>query len=486
MSSISARITAGFYALAFLLLTLAAFTLSDLRFLAAHILQGTAVSSFVERIMEMRRQEKNYFLYQQPTDLANALQQAASAQQLLDENQPLFTTLCGVEGYHRLYQEVSHYHQLLRHLSLRPTTEAHLDEEQIRVAGHQLTEQSQHLSDLERSTLSEAVEQSRGWLLVTVLGVGLVGGLLGSMIARSVVRPLRQLEIDLAPIAAGRFRELPAPSQDQEMVSLATAFNRMLTELENRRRQLLHSEKLASLGILVSGVAHELNNPLSNISTACQLALEELAAGDPAPLKSWLQQIDTQTQRAHQIVWALSDYARRRPLTLEPIEITQLMETTLLLVRKELGQQVTLKRQLPAGLTIQADRQRMQQVLINLLKNAVDAGGAEVTITLTAQPIEQFEATSLHYCLGELHPTQKRRYIQITVADNGSGITPEALPHIFDPFFTTREVGQGMGLGLYIVQEIVRELEGCIGVVSELGVGTCFNLVLPCAHQEAI
>ncbi|MBF0220381.1 MAG: HAMP domain-containing histidine kinase [Gammaproteobacteria bacterium] len=352
----------------------------------------------------------------------------------------------------------------------------------VRLVGHQLTEDAQLFSELERTTLTKAIEQSRNWLLLTLLGVGLVGALLGTVIARSVVRPLRQLEHDLEPIAAGHFRQLPPPSNDQEMVALAAAFNRMLAELDERRRQLLHSEKLASLGILVAGVAHELNNPLSNISTACQLGLEDLASQEYQNLTQWLQQIDTQTQRAHHILLALSDYARRRPLTLEAVEIIPLLKTTLLLIRKELGRQVTLEQMLPEGLTIKADSQRLQQVFINLLKNAVDAGGPEVTITLSARAVENIVDSPLRFSLNETNG-QQRRYAQITVADNGEGINPETLPHIFDPFFTTRAVGQGMGLGLYIVQEIIRELAGGIVVESEPGKGTSFHLILPCARE---
>jgi len=489
MTSLSARITLGFYALAFLLLTLSAITFSDLHFLASHIRAGAAVSSFVERVMDIRRQEKNYFLYQQEADLSAALRGVEGARRLLEENRPLFEGLCNGLACERLRDELIDYGIILGSLAHVPAPVTRDFEEEVRQAGHRVSELARGLSEIERTTLSEAVTQSGQWLLGAVLVVGILGGLLGPAIARSVVQPLRQLEADLAPIAAGRFRELRAPARDREFVSFAAAFNRMLGELEDRRRQLLHSEKLASLGVLVSGVAHELNNPLCNISTSCQLALEEVGACQSEQMREWLRQIDEQTERARDIVLALSDYARGRPLTLEPVAVNDLLDKTLLLVRKELGRQVTLERRLPEGLAILTDRQRLQQVLINLLKNAVDAGGPEVTITLSAQPLDRPEAAlpQGRYRLGELPPPRGpenphgRRYALISIADNGPGIPPEVLAHIFDPFFTTRKLGQGMGLGLYIVQEIVQELEGCIAVDSEPGRGARFEIALPCA-----
>ena len=496
MPSISARISAGFYALAFLMLVLSAFTFSDLRFLASHIREGAAISTFVEQVMDMRRQEKNHFLYRDGADLTAAAQQLEGALALIDDNPALFQELCDGRACARLRDELQTYGSMLAELAYVPAEALQDSEDAVRQAGHRVTELARGLAENERAALSEAVVESGHWLLAAVLGVGLLGGILGPAVARSVVRPLRQLEVDLAPIAEGRFQELPPPSRDRELVSFAAAFNRMLGELENRRRQLLHAQKLASLGVLVSGVAHELNNPLSNISTSCQLALEELDGGDPAQVRDqvrgWLRQIDEQTERARRIVLALSDYARRRPLTLEPVEVRALIDTTLLLVLRDLGRQVTVLREIPAGLAILADRQRLQQVFINLLKNAVDAGGPEVTITLAARPLET-AAQALprgRYRLGELPPAfgpehpERPRYALISIADNGPGIGAEVLGHIFDPFYTTREVGQGMGLGLYIVQEIVQDLGGSIAVDSEPGRGTRFEIALPCAAGE--
>lgn len=486
MPSIAARITAGFYILAFLLLALSAITLSNLHFLAEHIRAGAAVSTFVEGVMETRRHEKNYFLYQDDSEGAAAQQQAGTARVLLEDNVELFEALCVRHPCAQLGEAISEYERLLAGLKEQPSHTVSDQAEAVRHAGHRVNELAQGLSERERASLSEALTQGGRWLLGAVLGVGVLGIGVGRLTARSLVVPLRRLESDLAPIAAGRFRELPAPSRDRELVSFTVAFNRMLAELKDRQRQLQHAEKLASLGVLVSGVAHELNNPLSNISTSCQLALEEVEVADPTQLRTWLTQIDEQTERARHILLALADYTRRRPLTREAVLVSDLLDTTLLLVRKELGRQVTLERALPDGLAILADPQRLQQVFINLLKNAVDAGGPQVTIRITANQMRG-EAARLPQgqCrLGGL-PGPTGCFVLITLADDGPGIAPEDIEHIFDPFFTTRGVGEGMGLGLYIVQDIVQELEGCIAVDSAPGKGTRFEIALPCVPAAA-
>lgn len=485
MASISLRITVGFALQIGLILVLAALTWSDLRLMANLIPEGAAVSTFVEEIMELRRLEKNYFLYQDQTALKEGQAMLTSALGLLDENPALFQGLCRQQDCQGLRQELLAYQKLLGQLASPDTKPG---EEEVRYAGQGLSEEARLLSKRERQSLTETLKQNGRWLFWAVLLVTLLGGVLGPVIARSLTRPLRQLEIDLAPIAAGQFRHLPAPSADREFQSLALAFNTMLEALEERRRQLLHSQKLASLGILVSGVAHELNNPLSNISTACQLALEEPADSLPPAVRDWLMQIDQQTGRAQHILLALTDYARQRPLTLEALDVNDLLDTTLLLARKELGRQVSLERQIPEGMAIIADRQRLQQIFINLLKNAVDAGGPEVTITLAGHPLV-LGLESLprgRHRLGELPKpdAQGPDYALLSLADNGPGIPPELMEHIFDPFFTTREVGQGTGLGLYIVQEIVSELGGAIAVDSEPGRGARFELALPCARQR--
>jgi signal transduction histidine kinase len=317
----------------------------------------------------------------------------------------------------------------------------------------------------------------------------------GQVLYRVVGRPLRQLEEQLAPLARGRFRSFSMVSKDREIVSFTQALNRMLEELDLHRRQVLQSEKLASLGTLASGVAHELNNPLGNISGAAQIALEEIAAlpsslPEPArdELRAWLTQIDEETERARQIVRILLDYSRRPSQESPPTPLRELLEKCLLLLRPRLPADDTVSFDIPADLLLCIDPQRMQQVFINLIQNALAAGGESVHIRIeaTAAKPRDWPPTDMATAPSQMLGTQSAaaRAVLIRVCDDGPGIPAERIGQVFDPFFTTRAPGEGTGLGLYIVGEIVQENGGAIAVTSPPGGGACFTLWLPCGDRS--
>jgi signal transduction histidine kinase len=304
-----------------------------------------------------------------------------------------------------------------------------------------------------------------------------------------VVTPLKRLAADLNPIAEGRFDRLELTSRNAEMITLREAFNRMLDELEARRRRLIQSEKLAALGVLVSGVAHELNNPLSNISSSNQLLLEELDTADHDTLRDWAITIDSETERARRIVDALQDFGRRQEPRMETIHLADLLERTLLLLKGQLRKtNTTVENHVPLDLTLRGDSQRLQQVFINLLRNAAESG-ENLTLQLRANACSlsgsPFPAGAT--VVGELgcHLRNRQSMVEISIEDNGAGISAASLPRVFEPFYTTREPGHGMGLGLYIVQEIVQEHDGCIAIASQLGQGTRVVVRLPCGGQHA-
>jgi signal transduction histidine kinase len=352
----------------------------------------------------------------------------------------------------------------------------------IRVTGQEITASAERIGERERAALAVTVQQSQRVLFFGVAAVVLLVGVGGPLLARAAVRPLRQLEAELVPIAAGRFAHFPEVSRDREIISLTAALNRMLDELEARRRQVLHSEKLASLGVLASGVAHELNNPLGNISSSCQILLEELDDADIETLRRWLGEIDGETQRAQGIVRILLDYARRRTFTAIPVALDEIVEQSRLLLKNPL-REVELSTRLAPGLTLLADAPRLQQVFINLVKNAVDAGAAHIAIGAEPVARDNWPPPSNAHVVGTLPPADKRGVV-VWVADDGPGISPETLSKVFDPFFTTREPGQGVGLGLYIVEEIVQEHGGCVAAESPATGGARFTLWLPAAEPE--
>jgi signal transduction histidine kinase len=288
-------------------------------------------------------------------------------------------------------------------------------------------------------------------------------------------------------VARGSRDKLDIRSNDREIVSLTNAFNHVMQELELRQKHLLRSEKLASLGTLLSGVAHELNNPLSNISTSCQILSEELEEADAAYKRELLRQIDKQTIRARNIVRALLDFARDRVFKKNKFHIARLVDETLRFLKGEVLAGVRIHADIPADLVIEADRQRLQQVLLNMLKNAIDAidGPGEIHLRAARRDgadTPRLPAGGASLSLGRCD--RRGEVVDIELRDSGQGIPPEVLPRVFDPFFTTKDVGQGSGLGLFIAYQIVEQHDGCIAVASLPGEGTVFVIRLPVSHNN--
>lgn len=479
MSSIRGKITFGYLILAFGVGGFALFASADLRFLERRVQEGVAIAAFQETAQEMRRHEKNYFLYRARGEAGEDLAAARSAAVELAaglEGAALSAAASGDE-LAALRRTLGDYRRLL--------DQPEPPEIELRVAGHALSQQSERLSERERASLVATARQSRHllfWSVGALLLLGLAGG---QVMYRIVGRPLRQLEEQLEPLAQGRFHAFAMVSDDREIVSFTQALNRMLEELDLRRRQVLQSEKLASLGTLASGVAHELNNPLGNISGAAQILLEEIAALPPDrrdDLRGWLGQIDSETERARHIVRTLLDYSRRPAEAAGPVPLREALERSLLLLGPRLPEADSVRHDLPPDLRLKADPRRLQQLFINLIQNALDAGARHVEIQAGPATAVRWPPPGAALVLGD--PARETRAALIQIRDDGPGIPPERISQIFDPFYTTRAPGEGTGLGLTIVGEIVRDLGGAIAVASPPGMGGCFTLWLPCGGVE--
>jgi signal transduction histidine kinase len=235
----------------------------------------------------------------------------------------------------------------------------------------------------------------------------------------------------------------------------------VLDELSRTQAQLVHSEKLASLGVLAGGVAHEINNPLMVILGRTELMLME--ESQPADVTRNLETIRQETERIAQIVQGLLTFARKsRQDKSEPVNVNDLLERTLMLGEHQLtvGNVQVVKELEPDLPVIQANPGQLQQVLMNLIINAHHAmpEGGKLAVRTGTVP-------------------GGRVYVEIE--DTGIGISAEDMGRIFDPFYTTKEEGKGTGLGLSVSRNIVESHGGIIGVQSTVGVGTIFRVVLP-------
>jgi signal transduction histidine kinase len=227
---------------------------------------------------------------------------------------------------------------------------------------------------------------------------------------------------------------------------------------------------------MVSGVAHELNNPLSNIWSSCQILLDDPKLAQMQPQHDLLRQIDEQSIRARHIVRSLLDFTREQQFRKEPVPLEGLVRQTLRFIKADIPVGLEVRVDVAADLIVDADRQRLQQALLNLLKNAAEACGDQGRVTIHAA--RRLADDTMPDDPG-LVDCWNMAAVDIQVQDTGAGIPADILPRIFDPFFTTKDVGQGMGLGLFIVYQVVEEHGGCLAVSSEPGQGTSFTIRLP-------
>ncbi len=239
-----------------------------------------------------------------------------------------------------------------------------------------------------------------------------------------------------------------------------------MRRLEETQAQLVQSAKLAAVGQLAAGVAHEINNPLTSIIGFTHLLLEDLPPDHP--MRTDLETIDREAARARQIVRGLLDFARAGAPVLVSVDLNALVEEAVMLVcTRSVLAKISLTKDLSPLPPMMLDANQIKQVLVNLLNNAVQAmpGGGRLTV---ATRLTEREIDGVY-----------RQMAAIYVSDNGVGISPENLDRIFDPFFTTKEVGQGTGLGLSVSYGIVEKHNGRIEVESVPGVGSTFIVLLP-------
>jgi PAS domain S-box-containing protein len=233
--------------------------------------------------------------------------------------------------------------------------------------------------------------------------------------------------------------------------------------LKKRSEQLLQARKLASLGVLTSGVAHEINNPLNNISTSIQIVLEELEEDNIEFKRDRLLEAEKEVERARNIVRSLLEFSRDKSLSFQRVQFIHLVKKAISLIKGELPPEIRIHMNIPEDIEVNVDPKRIKQVLVNLILNGVQAMTEESVITIKA-----WEG---------MEDDEKMFYFQ--VQDNGHGISRQDIDKIFDPFFTTKDVGRGSGLGLSISHSIIEQHEGRIDVESIPGEKTKFTVILP-------
>ncbi len=303
------------------------------------------------------------------------------------------------------------------------------------------------------------------WLgVVAVVAVSLMIFLL---VNRIVLRPVRQIVEATRKVAAGDLNYKIALAKKDEIGMLASSFNEMTKKLSEAQRQVYQSQKLAAVGQLAAGVAHEINNPLTGVLSYSSFLLKR--AEDKPEFKEDLEVIVRETKRCRGIVKGLLDFSRQSPPEKHESDINEIADRAVAIVQAQIdAHHVMLQRNLSPELPkIQADANQIQQVIVNLLLNATDAMGDDGGSLGLSTQIRAPGATP-----------GRGREIEIRVSDTGCGIPAADIPKIFDPFFSTKGP-KGTGLGLAVAWGIIEKHSGRIEVESEVGKGTTFRILLP-------
>ena len=422
-------------------------------------------------ILEVRRYEKNYFLYYKEEALQENrryLQQAVETEKTIVAKSGRLKIAPMLKEFEK---ELLAYQASMELLSQQhPIDNAEHTYSQLvdklREQGKRMTEHSEELVEFERNQIHGILKLLKLQLIAWSAMAIALGVMLPWVMIFKIFHPLTIIKGATEDIAHGRFNRIEVINTRDEMQQVMEAFNTMVRELGRRQDQLVQSKKLSSIGTLTAGVAHQLNNPLNNISTSCQIAMAELEAGDTEFINRMLKNIDQETLRARDVVKGLLEFSRVQEFSLRPTQLADVVKRAVRLVQSQVPADINIRVGIADDLVVPMDTQRMQEVFLNLIINAAQAIKGVGVITITAELIESTNE------------------IVIEIHDTGEGIPEEIQGRLFDPFYTTKEEGQGTGLGLSVVYGIIQKHHGHITVKSSPGQGASFFIGLPLVGES--
>jgi two-component system NtrC family sensor kinase len=322
--------------------------------------------------------------------------------------------------------------------------------------------------------LEDKFTDMRKRAIAMFLGITLVGIIaaliVSNFLARGILQPIRDLVSASGRWAKGDFDYQVKVSQKDEIARLQETFNFMASSLKERDdklreytdQQIMKSERLATIGQLAAGVAHEINNPLGTISIYAQMVLDELGK-DSDSCRENIAVVMKQTNKAGRIVKDLLEFARQSEPEMRMLNINDVLRKAIAITTHPAElQNIRLLTDLTPELPdIRGDGDKLQQVFVNIIVNALQAMPKGGTLTVCTRT------------------TEDSGFVEIEISDTGCGIPQEYLSKLFDPFFSTKRTGEGTGLGLSVTLGIVEKHNGTIDVKSKVGEGSTFVIRLP-------
>jgi two-component system NtrC family sensor kinase len=427
------------------------------------------IESFYElnqKILETRRYEKNFLLYGTMRDLLNAREYLGKVRAAIDPVKS-FLVSTGNSGLLPHEAELNAYAELLQHLTSPGISKERMDslKEELRHRGQLLTDKVIEMDAMARQRAENDARRYHMFSFSVIAINMMVSLLVAVLLIRWIIGPLDAIREAAAKVMRGELTTIPLEGRIRQSVEgeeVVNTLNRMLDNLSTKQNQLLQSAKLAVIGRVTAGIAHEINNPLNNISLTAEVLLEDLPNLDCAERLGMVRDILVQADRAREVVRHLLDFSRsRKPAHWEPVDLVKLATSSLALLKNQLRiNQLQVGTDFPdQPVLVSGNGNQLEQVVVNIILNAIQASpkGGTVQVMVAEDTV--------------------KKQAWIGVVDNGPGI-PEAMrQQLFEPFFTTKS--DGTGLGLSVSYAIIREHNGDIVVNNPEQGGASFRIVLP-------
>ncbi|HYA12395.1 MAG TPA: ATP-binding protein, partial [Thermodesulfovibrionales bacterium] len=393
------------------------------------------------------------------TDMIN------STRRTIDEMKVDISRAIGKSNLEQLNIHLNKYSAVIEEIKSNKGNNAQLELE-LRTEGMQLREFSKSITHIERKLVNDIILSSKKFLFISFWGILFIAIAVGHFVSKKILNSLREIEKVALSISNGNFSKIEDIKSNDEFGSVIKAINYMSEQLQTREEVILQSRKLASLGILTAGVAHELVNPLNNISMISQNFVELYDQLNNESRIELMNKVAEETKRIEEIVKNLLDFSKPKEANLKEADINDNIRRSLKFMQNTLHisnieTKLVLSSDIPP---VFIDENQIQQVLVNLILNAVQAmsPGGRLFIETRSGP--------------------GKDTVEIDVRDTGKGIPKEFLPYIFDPFFSTKGV-RGTGLGMWVSYGIIKNHKGNIKVESTFGVGTIVTIELP-VHKK--
>lgn len=418
---------------------------------------------FKEQVLELRRYEKNYFLTKDPVHLEQMDKYLTEVEGSFHTLENEMKNILDPADCEQCAVGLTAYRDILegsRNASNRNELSIDILQEQGRI----LTTFSENLITKKRARLKRVLDQMLFVPLLLSIAFIVLVILVTHVFREDVLRPLSLIHKFAEKASQGIFTPIPyGDEKKNEASQCIRAFNKMVVEIDSGHEQLLHSRKMASIGTFTSGIAHELNNPINNISLIVETLISDQDTLSPENRLELYNDLMTQTERSSEIVRDLLEFSRTDQGQFLTISMEDMVEKTERLLANEMKYQgidfhVIIEDDLP---NLRIDQSRLQQALVNLLINGIQAmpDGGDLTLRIATD--------------------KETGHVRIDVEDTGIGIAKDEIDKIFDPFFTTKKEGEGTGLGLSVTYNIITQHSGEIRVKSKRNQGTCFSIFLP-------